>query len=71
VFTARYALSPYIKQLHFVLKGLIKVNVCQFLSVCVRACARARARVCVQTLQVINPRTKQFFSRNDSLLKYI
>jgi hypothetical protein len=26
VFTARYALSPYIKQIRFVFKGLININ---------------------------------------------
>jgi hypothetical protein len=31
VFTARYALSPYIKQIHFVFKGLITWRNCAFL----------------------------------------
>jgi hypothetical protein len=28
MFTARYALSPYIKQIRFVFKGLIPVHLC-------------------------------------------
>jgi hypothetical protein len=34
VFTARYALSPYIKQIRFVFNGLIKAN--NYLTVCSR-----------------------------------
>jgi hypothetical protein len=29
VFTARYALSPYVKQIHFVFKGLIYQETCR------------------------------------------
>jgi hypothetical protein len=40
-FTARYARSPYIKQIRFVFKGLIKVKLCNALLrmplVCIRS----------------------------------
>jgi hypothetical protein len=45
VFTARYALSPYIKQIRFVFKGL-KLKSLHVAEECVSVCAHARARAC-------------------------
>jgi hypothetical protein len=38
VFTARYALSPYIKQIRFVFKGLMLIILKTILNTCTRDC---------------------------------
>jgi hypothetical protein len=46
VFTARYALSPYIKQIRFVFKGLTVRNVTERLLLCDIFCSTADPLVC-------------------------
>jgi hypothetical protein len=66
VFTARYALSPYIKQIRFVFKGLISVDnavydIMQVLSSCSRV-GVTDVQVCIHTFLDFYHETRSLIS---------